>query len=649
MGEIAESESLAFRASPHPMWVFDRESLAFLDVNEAAVTAYGWSRDEFLGMTLLDIRPAEDRAGFKEAVTVPIRALDSVRRIGPRRHVTKGGRTLEVKLRSVATVHRGRAARLVMIEEMVSESEVEAVEALARGERRFRAMIEKSAEGISLTDGDGRTVYVSPAVSTLLGMPPGPGGCASEIHPDDREAVTESFLWLKAHPGESHVVEYRARHADGEWHSFEATGTNLLGDPDVRAIVGNFRDITERKRLTEQLLHAQKMEAIGRLAGGIAHDFNNVLAAISGYSQMAIADPAVHEPLRQDLREILGAAERGAGLTRQLLAFSRKQPPSPKALSLNGVVVEIEKMLRRTIGEDIEVVTELDPALGTVRADSGQIVQVLMNLAVNARDAMPSGGKLAVRTFNVELDAEGATKVPGAHPGRYVVIEVGDTGAGMDRSTLLRIFEPFFTTKGVGKGTGLGLSTVFGIVKQSDGLIAVKSAIGQGTEFRIYLPRIEGEVALVQAPPLRVPRGFGRVLVVEDDAQVREVIRRVMVGRGYEVIVASGMAAALATLQAVDGEVRLVLSDVVMQGGDGVALARRVRETWPGIPALLMSGHTDHPAMSGRECRVLQKPFTPAQLDQALDEAMKSDDSGAQVSASWATGAQPAARQKDCA
>jgi CheY-like chemotaxis protein len=268
---------------------------------------------------------------------------------------------------------------------------------------------------------------------------------------------------------------------------------------------------------------------------------------------------------------------------------------------------------------------------------------------VNARDAMPSGGKLAVRTFNVELDAEGATKVPGAHPGRYVVIEVGDTGAGMDRSTLLRIFEPFFTTKGVGKGTGLGLSTVFGIVKQSDGLIAVKSAIGQGTEFRIYLPRIEGEVALVQAPPLRVPRGFGRVLVVEDDAQVREVIRRLMVGRGYEVIVASGMAAALATLQAVDGEVRLVLSDVVMQGGDGVALARRVRETWPGIPALLMSGHTDHPAMSGRECRVLQKPFTPAQLDQALDEAMKSDDSGAQVSASWATGAQPAARQKDCA
>lgn len=616
MGEIAESESLAFRASPHPMWVFDRESLAFLDVNEAAVTAYGWSRDEFLGMTLLDIRPAEDRAGFKEAVTVPIRALDSVRRIGPRRHVTKGGRTLEVKLRSVATVHRGRAARLVMIEEMVSESEVEAVEALARGERRFRAMIEKSAEGISLTDGDGRTVYVSPAVSTLLGMPPGPGGCASEIHPDDREAVTESFLWLKAHPGESHVVEYRARHADGEWHSFEATGTNLLGDPDVRAIVGNFRDITERKRLTEQLLHAQKMEAIGRLAGGIAHDFNNVLAAISGYSQMAIADPAVHEPLRQDLREILGAAERGAGLTRQLLAFSRKQPPSPKALSLNGVVVEIEKMLRRTIGEDIEVVTELDPALGTVRADSGQIVQVLMNLAVNARDAMPNGGALRIEVRNVDIDAAYVAERPGMSPGPHARLIVSDTGTGMDAATQSRIFEPFFTTKERGEGTGLGLSTVYGVVQQSGGHVSVLSEPGRGTIFTIDFPSVIGAVDAAASSPVRVNtrNACETILLVEDEADVRRMVARVLRADGYQVLEAASAADAIMLIDGYAGTIDLLLSDLVMPKMNGAELAERVRRARPATKIVLMSGYTDSPLSSTEVASGIEfiaKPIMP--------------------------------------
>jgi PAS domain S-box-containing protein len=505
---------------------------------------------------------------------------------------------------------------------------VRAAQAVAKSERRFRAMIENSTEGIALTDRDGKAFYLSPAGAKLFA--PHSGKFAAEIHPEDSEAVNEVFLWLKAHPGKSRPMEYRAKARTGQWHSFESTVTNLLEDPAVEAIVGNFRDVTERKRLTEQFLHAQKMEAVGRLAGGIAHDFNNVLCVILSYAEMIIGDLKPEDSLRTEMEEIRRAGLRAADLTRQLLAFSRQQVLEARVLDLNQSVGKMEKILRRLLGEDVELTMHPAPGLWSIKADAGQIEQTVMNLAVNARDAMPQGGALILETANIELGDEDVYAHLGVIPGSYVMLSVTDTGTGMDKETQARIFEPFFTTKEKGKGTGLGLATVFGIVKQSGGHISVDSEPGKGTTFRVYFPRVVGDVSAArvsEAPGPLSERGTETVLLVEDDDQVRTLARSILRRNGYIVLEAPNGGEGLLICEQHPSKIHLLLTDVILPRMSGRQLAERLTKMRPEMKVLFMSGYTEDATLNRSVLEsgtaFLQKPLTPDSLARKVREVLR--------------------------
>jgi signal transduction histidine kinase len=376
----------------------------------------------------------------------------------------------------------------------------------------------------------------------------------------------------------------------------------------------------ERLRLEGQVRQAQKMEAIGRLAGGIAHDFNNLLTAILGYAEVALSGLEEEHPQRSSIQEVLNAGQRASSLTRQLLAFSRKQVLSPKVLSLNQIVADIEKMLRRIIGEDIQFVITLDPQLGNVKADPGQVEQVIMNVALNARDAMPQGGQLTIETRNVDLDESFVCQFPGARAGAHVMLSLGDTGRGMDAETLAHIFEPFFTTKEQGKGTGLGLSTVYGIVRQSEGLINVRSEPGRGATFEICLPRVHEARDTRKRVRVDSPaaKGSETILVVEDSDPVRELILGMLREKGYNVLAASDGDEALEMAEKHEGAIHLLVTDVVMPRLGGPELAQRLLKDRPGMSVLFMSGYTDKGIVFGSEIEpdrdFLQKPFTTGEL-----------------------------------
>ena len=436
------------------------------------------------------------------------------------------------------------------------------------------------------------------------------------VHPEDRGAVQQASEAALAGEGR-YSVDHRILRADGtvRWVHEEA---DVLRDAQGRpaSMIGTVQDITDRKRLEEQLLQSQKMEAVGRLAGGIAHDFNNLLTAIIGYSDLLARRVKGTPRLEHNVGEILEAAERAAGLTRQLLAFSRKQVLQPRVLSLNAAVTDIENMLRRVIGEDIQLLTALAGGLGQVRADPTQLEQVILNLAVNARDAMPRGGKLVLETANVDVD-----------DARYVMLAVSDNGVGMDAETQSRVFEPFFTTKEPGKGTGLGLAMVYGIVAQSGGSIRVDSEPGRGTTFKVLLPRVD-EPPTVDPPPAERPAGRGceTVLVAEDEDGVRSLICEVLRGLGYRVLEAPRPELALDLMAAEGAPVRLLLTDVVMPGMDGRQLAERLTARQPGLRVLYISGYTGEAiARHGvleHGTQLLQKPFTPEALARKVREVL---------------------------
>jgi PAS domain S-box-containing protein len=409
------------------------------------------------------------------------------------------------------------------------------------------------------------------------------------------------------------------------------TKKSLLTDKNGnKQIVGVLRDITAYKRLEAQFLQAQKMEAIGVLAGGVAHDFNNLLNVINGYSEMALEEIAPDNPIRKDLQQISEAGQRAASLTSQLLAFGRKQILQPEILDLNTIINQMSPMLRRLIRESIELVTITQSGLGLINVDPGQIQQIVMNLAVNARDAMLQGGNLTIETANANFDEEYVRQHPGVKAGPYVMLAISDNGLGMDAATKSHLFEPFFTTKQKGKGTGLGLSTVYGIVKQSNGFIWVYSEPGKGTTFKIYFPRVEGEIANVteESKSEFESRGIETVLVAEDEASVRALACRILRDRGYNVLEASDGIEALRTAQEYAGEIHLILTDVIMPGISGSTLVSQLEVARPGIKALYVSGYTDnaivHHGMLDSNVAFLQKPFTVEDLARKVREVLNS-------------------------
>jgi two-component system, cell cycle sensor histidine kinase and response regulator CckA len=461
-------------------------------------------------------------------------------------------------------------------------------------------------------------------------------GWFSLVHPDQREEMAAYFAEEVLAKRQSFDRAYRiVRLSDGEGRWVHGLG-ELIADSEGRLVemVGTIQDVTDRKlaeekhaKAEEQLRQSQKLEAIGRLAGGVAHDFNNLLGVIMGYGDMVYRQ-VTGDQLKGKVEQILKAAERAAGLTRQLLAFGRKQVLQPKIIDLNAVVSETDKMLRRLIGEDVDLSTRLEPDLGSVKADPGQIAQVLMNLAVNARDAMPEGGRITIETRNADLDAEYAAAHEPTRPGPYVLLSVTDTGSGMDAATQAQIFEPFFSTKEVGKGTGLGLSTVYGIVKQSEGYIWVYSEVGVGTTFKIYLPRIDESAspAARSEDPTPIQRGSETVLLVEDEASLCDLLREGLEANGYSILVARDGAEAVQVAEAHSGPIHIMVTDVVMPGTTGPNAADLVARSRPAMKVLFISGYSEEAivrhGLVGPGRAFLSKPFGPEVLLRRVRELL---------------------------
>ena len=442
------------------------------------------------------------------------------------------------------------------------------------------------------------------------------------VRPDDRAKLVET-LWEQGSVRDLEIT-YRTKSGEERVALDSAEAIEIAGQECIIAIL---RDITERKFLEKQLRQTQKMEAVGQLSGGIAHDFNNLLGVIIGYSEILEQRLPQNDPLRKECGQIKKAGESAASLTRQLLAFSRQQVLEPKILDLNDIVRHVETMLRRLIGEDIDLKATLGPALGCIKADQSQIEQVIMNLAVNARDAMPQGGKLMIETARVDLDEEYARLHPPQKPGPYVLLAVADTGIGMDAETQSRIFEPFFTTKELGKGTGLGLSTVYGIVRQSGGHIWVYSEPGQGTTFKIYLPRI-GQSVRREKPAIGLTdslRGTETILLVEDEDALRELTRTLLEGDGYTVLAAERPEKAIEIAVRHSGPIHLMLTDMVMPGMNGRVLAANLAAIRPALKVVYMSGYTGftHPGLADSGVPLLAKPFTRDGLLRKLHEVLE--------------------------
>jgi two-component system, cell cycle sensor histidine kinase and response regulator CckA len=497
-------------------------------------------------------------------------------------------------------------------------------------EELFSLIGENAADMIAVVTIHGERVYNSPSYQKLLGYTPEDLESTSayeQIHPDDQPAVKVAADEAKK-TGIGRRVEYRIRHKNGEWRVLESTASavrNSNGDVEKLVIVN--RDITERRHLEQQLLLSQRLEAVGKLSGGIAHDFNNILGVIIGYSEALQQTMATDDPMREAIDEIEKAGQRAAALTQQLLAFSRKQVLEPKILDLNSIVSEVEKMLRRLIGEDVELEIISTPTLGRVKADRGQIEQVILNLAVNARDAMPRGGKLKIETMNADLDENDARRTRYVVPGHYVMLQVSDTGMGMTAEVQAHIFEPFYTTKEQGKGTGLGLATVYGVVKQSGGYIWVESEVGKGSKFQVYLPLAEGaEPETVRNEPSFTAHASGTILVAEDEPSLLKLTCKTLKESGYKVLEAEDGPKALQVARKFDNDIHLLLTDVVMRDMNGRELAAKMSSERPRMKVLYMSGYTDGAVATHGVLEsgivILRKPFSRAQLLRQVEEML---------------------------
>jgi two-component system, cell cycle sensor histidine kinase and response regulator CckA len=598
----------------------------------------GYSAEELKNSSGLDEIHPDDRERVLEAAA-------HARKTGV-------GATLEYRIRhkngswcflestsSVICNAKGEPEKLVIVNRDISERK-KAVDALELSEASFRSVVEGAPYGIYRCTVDGRFLRVNPALQRMLGYD-------NEQQLLEADAITDVFresgdfqrlVELLEKEGEFRDVEVEWKRKDSTPITVRCSGRSLHDSADVSPCFEVFaEDVTERRVLERQLRMAAKMEAVGRLSGGIAHDFNNLLGVIIGYSQVLRRKVGPDSPLREYVEEVEKAGQRAVSLTRQLLAFSRQQILTPAVLDLNTLVTDMEKMLPRLIGEDIAVSIQLDPTLGRVKADHGQIEQVVMNLAVNARDAMPGGGKLIVKTANAVLDENYARHHAGAKPGQYVMLAVSDSGVGMAAGTLAHIFEPFFTTKEVGKGTGLGLATVYGVVKQSGGYIWVDSAPGKGATFQIFLPRIEEVVAPVaenKSPAARL-QGTETVLLVEDADALRKLARSFLLEHGFNVLVASNGEEAAQVAKNFSEPIHLLLTDVVMPGMNGRALSDHLHPKRPEMKVLFMSGYTDsfiagHGVLE-EGMHLLHKPFTEEVLIGKIREVLDQKEAATQT------------------
>jgi len=503
-------------------------------------------------------------------------------------------------------------------------------EALRHSEARYRSLVQSAVYGIYRASIDGRFLDVNPALIHMLGY----DSAEDIVRLDPQQDV---FLEPSAHShlmqefqrtGKLDSAEVRWKKKDGTAITVRLSGRSADAVDDRDATLEIIaEDVTERRALEDQFRQAQKMEAVGRLAGGVAHDFNNLLMVVSGYTEVLLEDLKESDPLLPKVQAIQQAADRATTLTRQLLAFSRKQLLELKVVDVNAIVADMERLLRPLIGENIDLTTRLSPNLGHTRADAGQLEQVIMNLVVNAKDAMPTGGRIVIQTSEEELDA-----VRREHsliqPGSYILLSVSDTGAGMDKETQSRIFEPFFTTKEKGKGTGLGLSTVYGIVKQSGGYIFAHSESGAGTTFRIYLPKVldpAGQPGVAKQPQVATG-GSETVLLVEDEESVRELVRETLKSKGYSVMEAPDGIQGMKVAESFDGKIDILITDVAMPGMSGHELAKRVAASRPGIKILFLSGYTEdaiiHEGVLDPGTAFLQKPFTLQALARKVREVL---------------------------
>jgi PAS domain S-box-containing protein len=507
---------------------------------------------------------------------------------------------------------------------------------LRKSEERSRRIFDSSLDALIVSDGEGRIIDWNPqaertfgwSLLEVVGKPLVETLFPSRLREDSSERLSES---LRSGGGSlvKQRLETTARTRNGVEFPVEMTVTPFeVSEERNLAILA--RDLTESTRVEEErrmlqarLLQAQRMEAVGLLASGVAHDFNNILTVVSGQCHLLLSEASLEGAARHRVEEIDRASERASSLTRQLLAFSRRQVLQPTVLDLNRVLADMNGMLARIIGEDIVIHPELAPDLGRVRADRGQIEQVVINLAVNARDAMPRGGKLGLRTANVEVDASRARRSIGLRPGSYVALSVSDRGAGMSREVLSRIFEPFFTTKELGRGTGLGLSTVYGIVKQSDGFIDVSSAPGEGSTFDVLLPRVSEPLAPT-AKSLSAPmRGEGTILLVEDDDAVRRLTREILEFSGYRVLESADGREAFSAIEREEGNVDLVITDLVMPGMGGDEFAELLAARHPQIRVLYTSGHLERPVavpLTPKYRELIRKPFKSGELVRKVGE-----------------------------
>jgi len=520
--------------------------------------------------------------------------------------------------------------RVVGVAEDVTELR-QAEEALQNSELRLRSLLECSSDLIMLIDAEGRFKYLNPSFATTLGFPVDEWINRSGfdlVWPDDLRAARNALgQVLELAPDDVMPWQLRARCADGSWRWLEGTTTNHLDDPAIRGIVINCRDVTDRKRLEGQFRQAQKMESIGRLAGGIAHDFNNLLTAIKGNLELAMMETQPIDPRFEYLADADKAADSATSLTRQLLTFSRKQVIDPKVINLNDVLTHVHKLLARLIGEDISLQHFEEPELDSVRFDPSQVEQILINLAVNARDAMPHGGRLTLETANVDLDDDYVKSHPYVEAGSYVMLAVSDTGAGMTDTVRTNLFEPFFTTKEAGRGTGLGLAMVYGAVKQNGGQIEVYSELGHGTTFKIYLPAVSDRPgAALESSSEHRPPGTEAIVLVEDEEHVRAIASRMLGHLGYTVHAFGDGPSAIAAVTQMAEIPPLLVTDVVMPGMNGQVLMERLLELRPSMRALFTSGYTAnvivHHGVLREGIEFLAKPYSLDLLAQRVREVL---------------------------